>query len=144
MSEKHRLPLTIDFIQSLREDDGPCKSMPGTNVLVVEDDSNDALLMKFALEEIECRVDIARDGQQAANMLRSSPGKYCLMFLDINLPIMDGFAVLKIVNDIAPNLHVIIVTGGNRIDEIPRDRYVGLIRKPLHSKLAIEILNKTK
>lgn len=144
---KEMLPITRQLIQELKsgvDKDSPCYGADKPlNVLVVEDDKDDAMFMRTTLEGIFCKVDVARDGIQASKLLRENQNKYCVMFLDLNLPGIDGFGVLRIAHELAPNLHVIIVTGGNRIAEIPMDMYIGVIRKPLRHNLAIEILKKT-
>lgn len=144
---KDLLPITKQLIQELKEygrDHLPCGRLSNVvHVLVVEDDDNDAQMITRTLREICCEVDLAKDGIEAAQMLKENQGKYCIMFLDIGLPGMDGIGVLRIAQRVAPEVHVIIVTGGNRIGEIPPDCYYGVVRKPLREKLALEILDKT-
>lgn len=140
------LPITRQLIQELKsvsDESLPCAGDKPVSVLVVEDDLADADLMTMTLKGIGCAVDLARDGLDAAHMLRKNKGKYCIMFLDLGLPGIDGVGVLKIAKKAAPEVHVIIVTGGNRIGEIPEDSYYGVVRKPLREKLALEILDKT-
>ena len=48
---KEELPITKEFIRALKGE-APCKNPDGINVLVVEDDSSDAMLMRHALHNI--------------------------------------------------------------------------------------------
>lgn len=140
------LPITKQLIESLRAqagDEMPCSGEKPVKVLVVEDDQNDAFFMRRVLTDIGCEVTLIGNGLEAAELLKSNPNKFCIMFLDINLPGMDGMDVLKLAHKVAPNVHVIIVTGGTRAAEIPHNTYYGIVRKPLSESLATEIIDKT-
>lgn len=74
---------------------------PPFDILLVEDDPADAGLAKRALREgrIVCRVSHVRDGVEAMDYLRGA-GPFAgaprpdLILLDLNMPRMDGRAVL--------------------------------------------------
>jgi CheY-like chemotaxis protein len=61
--------------------------------LVVEDDSTNAKLLQDLLSSWGCGVAIAPDGWRAIDWLDSHPVD--LVLLDIQLPDMDGLAVLQ-------------------------------------------------
>ena len=66
-----------------------------TSILLVEDSAPDAMLIRQALREagVEGDVEVVTDGEQAlARLRRGAPPD--LMLLDLNLPRMDGRAVL--------------------------------------------------
>jgi DNA-binding response OmpR family regulator len=62
-------------------------------LLLVEDDDDLIFIYKQKLERDEYQVDVAPDGKQALRMAASVD--YDLIFLDIRLPNLDGFAVLE-------------------------------------------------
>ena len=62
-------------------------------VLFVEDDPEVAQMYKLKLELDGYAVDVATDGMQAVQMATGNPPD--IIFLDIRLPKMDGFAVLE-------------------------------------------------
>ncbi len=66
----------------------------GSNILLVEDNEINQQVASELLEEEGFVVDIANNGQEAVNMLLSStePLKYDLVFMDIQMPVMDGFS----------------------------------------------------
>jgi CheY-like chemotaxis protein len=66
-----------------------------TTILLVEDSPPDAMLIRQALAEagIEGDIEVATDGEQAMQRLRSGPAPD-LMLLDLNLPRKDGREVL--------------------------------------------------
>lgn len=68
--------------------------MSAANVLVVEDNDDISYLIRFLLEREGCRVEVARDGNEAEKMFGSiqPPG---LIVLDVMLPYVDGFELLR-------------------------------------------------
>ena len=67
-----------------------------TKILLVEDSAPDAMLIRQALREagVEGAVEVVTDGEQALARLRAGASPD-LMLLDLNLPRMDGRAVLS-------------------------------------------------
>jgi CheY-like chemotaxis protein len=68
------------------------------SVLLVEDDSCDAVLFHRALEEsnvTSCDVEVVGDGQAAIDYLGRVKQTPSLLFADINMPGMDGFDLLE-------------------------------------------------
>ncbi|WRH67159.1 MAG: ATP-binding protein [Planktothrix sp. GU0601_MAG3] len=69
---------------------------PGQNsvrILIVDDDADNRSLLVKMLDRIGFEVQEARDGQEALNLWQSwQPNLICL---DIQLPILDGFAVAR-------------------------------------------------
>src|SRR6185312_15192153 len=63
-------------------------------VLVVEDERKVASFIRQGLEEEGHTVEVASDGVTALDLVMSSPG-YDLIVLDVMLPRLDGFSVLK-------------------------------------------------
>lgn len=66
---------------------------PGARLLVADDNKVNRLLLARKLELLGHRVASAENGRIALEMLRREP--YDLLLLDIEMPEMDGFAVLQ-------------------------------------------------
>lgn len=62
-------------------------------VLVVEDEPKLASFIKKGLEEQQCEVEMAYDGQIGRTMAMSNP--YDVIVMDVNLPKMNGFDVVQ-------------------------------------------------
>jgi two-component system, OmpR family, response regulator len=67
------------------------------NILIVEDDLSIAELERDYLEVSGFRVKICTDGVAGLNEIKEN--KYDLVILDVMLPKMDGFDILRIVNE---------------------------------------------
>lgn len=68
------------------------------NILVVEDDSSIVMGLKFCLEQEGFKVFSVSTGEEALHFKE----KVSLVLLDLNLPDMHGFEVLKVWKDKAP------------------------------------------
>jgi len=92
----------------------------GARVLVVEDDPNMAMIIKFNLEAAGHKIDIARDGVEA--LRRMWDERPDLVILDIMMPRMDGWEVLETVRNDASlrDLPIIILTNKREEESIAR------------------------
>jgi DNA-binding response OmpR family regulator len=88
----------------------------GQKILVVDDDVS---LGKFLSRELKRRhysVEIRQDGETARDDIQSSA--YDLVILDLNLPKMDGMAVLKQVRVSQPRLPILVLTARNHTHDL--------------------------
>lgn len=75
------------------------KQVQGALVLLVEDNDVNQDVAVGMLEAAGIQAEIANNGKEAVNMVKSSgiPSKYELVFMDLQMPIMDGYeATLEI------------------------------------------------
>ncbi len=68
-------------------------------VLVVEDDATNQFVLKTILERAGARVEVARNGKKAVKMFARS--HYDLVFMDCQMPVMDGFAATRKIHETA-------------------------------------------
>jgi PAS domain S-box-containing protein len=64
-----------------------------TKVLVAEDNVVNQKLIIIILEKFGCQVDVASDGLEALNYVKTK--QYDIIFMDINMPVMDGVEATK-------------------------------------------------
>lgn len=107
-------------------------------ILLVEDDPDRVMLTMHALEaaEMDIEVEVASDGVQALDVLFQRGWQPDLIFLDLDLPRIDGFEVLARVRAQASARHLpIIVLSSSGNDEDIRASYKlganSYIRKPV-------------
>lgn len=84
--------------------------MPAKNrILVVDDEDALRTVLSSELEGEGYHVRSAADGQEAINILGNQ--EFDLILLDIKMPNVDGFEVLKFVKDRQPKTKVVMLTG---------------------------------
>ncbi|HSH70614.1 MAG TPA: heavy metal response regulator transcription factor [Deferrisomatales bacterium] len=84
-------------------------------ILVIEDEDKVASFIKRGLEEERYAVDVALDGDEGMALADLAP--YDLIVLDLMLPGMDGFQILKRLRDDGVATPVIILTARNAVDD---------------------------
>ncbi len=116
-----------------------------TNILVVDDYYVNQELTKDMLELLGCTVDIASNGLEAIEMYKKN--KYALIFMDIQMPEMDGFAATKIIRASEENFHIpiIAITAGALAEDRAKCLNVGMddyISKPIKGENLKTVLEK--
>jgi two-component system response regulator TctD len=109
--------------------DGTGNTETAMRLLLVEDNHDIATWLQKALSAAGHAVDIAPDGVQADQLLSYEP--YALVILDIGLPRMDGFEVLKRLRRRGNRVPVLVLTAQTGIDarvhglDLGADDYLG-------------------
>jgi CheY-like chemotaxis protein len=77
-------------------------------VLVVEDNDASRLLLERILSDLGCEFEVARNGQEAVDKVKN--GKFNLVFMDIRMPVMSGYAAARAIREIDKKLPIIALT----------------------------------
>jgi len=80
----------------------------GTQILIVEDDESTAEAMAFHLRAAGLKPTVASDGLAGLRRLREGPPD--AVVLDLMLPGLDGWQLIREVREWAPRLPIIVVT----------------------------------
>ena len=115
-------------------------------ILVAEDNPNNQLLIKIVLQKLGLDVTIVENGQLAVEKYQNE--KYDLIFLDINMPVMDGLTALKLIREYEKEIQrytPIVALTANTING-DREKYIdegmdNYLSKPLERNQLISILN---
>jgi CheY-like chemotaxis protein len=101
-------------------------------VLVVDDDPVVRALLVWTLERHSLTVDEASDGLAALALIKEH--QYSVIMLDLVMPRLDGFGVLKALDgpSMASPPVVLVITGADRraVDHLDPQRIHGIVRKP--------------
>jgi len=65
-------------------------SLNGKQILVAEDNPVNQVLMRESLRRLGAEVVIVSDGQQALRCVTEDPGRFDLVLMDIEMPVLDG------------------------------------------------------
>ncbi|GAA0852903.1 response regulator transcription factor [Aliiglaciecola litoralis] len=111
-------------------------------ILVVEDDSRLLTQLDQLLQKNGYSVDLADDGQKANFLLAEHP--YDLAIIDIGLPVLDGFEVIKLARKNNVSCPILILTARDRWQEKVEGLDAGAddyLTKPFHNE---ELLARAK
>ena len=115
-------------------------------ILVAEDNPNNQLLIKIILQKLGLDVTIVENGQLAVDKYQNE--NFDLVFLDINMPVMDGLTALKHIRayekDIQKYTPIIALTANSINGD--RERYIdegmdNYLSKPFDRNQLIAILD---
>lgn len=110
----------------------------GGRLLVADDNKVNRLLLARSLEVQGHHVALADNGRRALEMLRAEP--YDLLLLDIEMPELDGFAVLELLaaDPVLRGLPVVVTSSREGIANVVRCIEMGAddyLHKPVNSVL---------
>jgi CheY-like chemotaxis protein len=121
-----------------------CEYNSNRTILIAEDDNINFLLLKKILQIKNYTILRAVNGQEAVDICQSNPD-IDLVFMDIKMPVMDGYAAFEHVRKLRPDLPVIAQTAHSSNEDRERILRVGFtdyITKPLDKEKVFEIIDK--
>jgi len=114
-----------------------------SNILIVEDNKANQMFLKVVLNSLGIKdIDIANDGIEAIQKVKEK--KYDLIFMDENMPNMNGIEASKKIKELGINTPIIAVTANALSGDKERFLEVmeGYIPKPIDKDKLVEVLNK--
>ncbi len=145
-------PLPDPFFCFQTDEDHPKETRPPppardaagpASILVVDDDATTTTLLAGVLADGGYRVVVANDG---ADALLKLGGAGCdLILSDVNMPNLDGFKLLEIVNQQGLDTPVILLTGESRAEAEVKGLELGAadyIRKPIQGPVILHRIRR--
>jgi len=121
-------------------------------ILLIDDDEPTNYLNKLTLEQMGCarNIRVAQSGQAALDYLRSQSLRPDLIFLDINMPAMDGWEFMdeykKLPEEQKADIVLIMLTTSLNPDDELKTREIpeiaGFENKPLKQDRLEKLLKK--
>ncbi|MBU3643462.1 MAG: response regulator transcription factor [Candidatus Nanopelagicaceae bacterium] len=115
-------------------------------MLVVDDEHGIRTLLSEVLNIAGFQVTMAADGLDALNQIRKN--KFDLVLLDVNLPKVDGFAILEKIRASAPTQPIIMISARTEKDDVTHGLRLGAddyIRKPFSvEELVLRVENRLR
>ena len=117
-------------------------------ILLVEDDSVDAMTVKRALKELNVTNPLVHtlNGEEALKHLRAeSNDNPCVILLDLNMPKMNGVEFLKVIkaDDVLKKIPVVVFTTSQEEQDVVESfklSAAGYIVKPADYKKFVEAM----
>ncbi len=135
-----------------RKDETPAPSSisyENHNILIAEDIEINRTVISALLEETGIGIDFAENGAQAISMFEAEPAKYSLIFMDVQMPEMDGFNATRKIRASscrkASEIPIIAMTANVFREDVDACLAAGMddhIGKPIEIDTLFEKLNK--
>jgi len=115
-------------------------------ILLVEDDRVNQMVAIKMLEKLNCNISIANNGQEAIDI--SSTHKFDIVFMDIQMPVMDGIKAAELIRKQDATIIIIAMTANVMKEERDKCFDSGMndfIAKPIQmNKLNDKLMKWTK
>ena len=133
------------FAQALEKSDEPKR------ILLAEDNDINALLARSVLEKVGHSVVRAQNGEEALSILRKKQDSFHLIFMDLQMPVMDGITALKHLRQEEKDegrmeIPVYILTADEQSETQEAAEEAGangFLTKPLNPNIVLKIVNET-
>lgn len=114
-------------------------------ILLVDDEAVVRTTTKMILEHKGHTVLLAKDGLEGVNLFREDPNRISLVLLDLTMPHMNGDEALSHLQEIKPDVRVVLSSGYNE-SEIMRifagRKVSGFLQKPYRVNRLIEEIDR--
>jgi CheY-like chemotaxis protein len=113
--------------------------IPQANILVVDDDSDIAYVLKQGLLKNRFLVSAFTSPKEALQNFQSNSESYSLILSDIRMPDMSGIRLARKVKEINPKVKVVLMTSfeikDNEFSKVfPSTQVDGFVQKPFQMK----------
>lgn len=144
--------VTIPYKRAISEDDeivileNEDKSRRCT-LLIAEDEEINFLFLETILKarfKQNCDILHAKNGQEAVDIIQNNPD-VDLIFMDIKMPIMNGFEATRLIKEMQPDIPVVVQTAYTSREDIEKAFASGcneFITKPISIDHLNEVLDK--
>ena len=105
----------------------------GATVLIVDDEAAVRRTLSDMLASQEIEVLEAANGRLALDIFTAHQSEVALVFLDMQMPVMDGAETFRQLRQLDPHLKVIVTSGYSADDAMytmSQDQWVDFIQKP--------------
>lgn len=112
-------------------------------ILVVEDVDTNKIFFDAALRRTNAKILWAKDGQQAIDLFNEN--KVDLVLMDLQLPVLDGYAATREIKKVNPEIPVIAQTAHVMSGEREKCMEAGCddyLAKPIRLQILIETISK--
>ncbi len=127
----------------------PAYDFSGHTFLMAEDITINREIIETLLEPFGPRIESAINGQEAYDMFKADPEKYDLIYMDVQMPLVDGYAATKLIRSLdtpwAQTVPILAMTANAFDEDIQKCLAAGMnghIAKPIDIAVLLKITNK--
>lgn len=109
-------------------------------IFLIEDNKTEGLLLKLALNSLDnIEVKTFTNGNDLLENLHENPE---IALVDIMLPDISGFELVKIIREFNPRIKIIVVSAQKEIEMIAKMQSMGIYNYVVKSEYAIQYLKE--
>ncbi|MDR1014825.1 MAG: response regulator [Coriobacteriales bacterium] len=140
-------PACDDCEQNDRSEDWYRGRFASCRLLLVEDVEINREIVSALLEATRIGIDYAENGQQALEVFAADPERYDIIFMDVQMPVMDGYEATRRIRALgaakAQKIPIVALTANVFKEDVDAALAAGMddhLSKPLDSKKMLAVL----
>ncbi|WP_221307369.1 ATP-binding protein [Rhabdobacter roseus] len=118
------------------------KPLEGVSILVVEDNSMNILVVQNFLKRWGAESEVAKNGQEALDLL--DPSRHQLVLMDLHMPVMDGYEATRRLRERGETLPIIALTASMALDVTEKVLAIGIndvVVKPFNPNHLLQVIS---
>ena len=135
-------------VSSMARAEAPLRDFSQKKLLVAEDNELNMEIILEVLSETGVRIDTAVNGQEAVDRFaRSAVHEYCLILMDIQMPVMDGYEATRRIRAMqrpdAATVGIVAMSANAFAEDVRKSRQCGMnehLSKPLDMEKLFDTL----
>ena len=135
--------------EAAEEKDYWAEGLAGRSILLVDDVEINREIVMALLEPLKLQIDSAVNGVEAVSLMNEAPYKYMLIFMDIQMPEMDGYEATRQIRALpapwAKEIPIIAMTANAFKEDVEHCMAAGMnghLAKPIDVGHVMDILRK--
>lgn len=119
------------------------------NILIAEDEEINFLYLEILLRKhinLNCNIFHAKDGVEAVAICKNR-SEIDFVFMDLKMPLMDGFEAVKLIKEFRPELPIVAQTAFSSKkdkEKVFASGFSGFLSKPISKESLSDVLNLQK
>jgi CheY-like chemotaxis protein len=101
-------------------------SLIGNKILLVEDNKVNQEIVIGLLESSGLIIDIANNGKEAIDIFAEKGNEYSLIFMDLQMPIVDGYEATIEIKKINQDIPIVALTANTMPEDIEKTKALGI------------------
>ena len=121
----------------------------GYSIIIAEDVEINREIIQTVLEPTRVAIDFAENGKEAVRLFEESPHKYKMIFMDLQMPEMDGYEATRQIRALddqrAKEIPIVALTANVYKEDVEKCLAAGMnghVGKPIHIDEVVETLRK--